>query len=671
MDDTYISQDDRTWRRRASDWLRLKMEGLGHTPENARRQVNTLLGGEGSSLPLGIGLADFTPAGLLFASQEGGLAAGEGAARMRDGDIIGGLLGLGSGALSLAAAPIGKPAKAGAERVAEVARAKRRVGTTGQYVGAPPGVDSPAALGALVKKYNDTMEAGLPGRAFYTDSSADVWARSGHDVPLADQFTQNLALLSRSNNVGGNTSMSVKGHVQGVTGDEIRTGRFPSRDSPPLREMYGSGGANYLGHKREPFAEQLSVSWAPERVGRGVNDMHEAEIIGYPTGNFSSATQHAFADELRARAIERANRNALGGVSDWNTGSAQAAAWTGNKIRRGEVAPGDAAKTYATYMPLHEANATYEAVSSPVTGHLAGLLDAPWEKRLEYTLDPRGSWATSPSGRDIGYTAAKLLPGETSLATGRFRDTANPAHVARPIIGTETLADDTRAMTAGSKRALSAVEAARAYFDGQEAGAWHKIMPARGAGDYTGAYLDFGRQLTRQDMEQVAPLFEKRGYYLASAPHGLTVIGNDSTAMGKALAEEIRQVLKANKKEFGATKAEFGRVESDYIDYADAWKSKAPGSVTAEMLKRLDAAGPTAAALEASPAYRSTVLARNARDADAAKAGMGVAREDLIRAREIFARDGWEGLRRAAAAGTVPAVLLTAGVFGGEGRSAD
>jgi hypothetical protein len=545
------------------------------------------------------------------------------------------------------------------DRGAEVTRASRTNKKTGQYVGAPPGIDSPQALGALVNDYVKGMEQGLPGRNFYTDSSKDIWDRTGHNMTEADLLAQNIAILSRANNVGGNTSMSAKAHIQAATGDPIKTGRFPSKDSPPLQAMYDAGQAEYLGHKRDPFATQLGVAYAPERIGRGVNDMHEAELMGYPTGKVAGATQHSFMDEIRARAIDKANQTNLGGFNDWGTGNAQAAAWSGNKIRRGDISAGDAAKSYADYLPLHEANATYESVSSPVTGHLQGLLDAPFEERLKYTFDPSGSWDTSASGRDIGYTVSGLLPGESSYTVGRFKDSANPAFVARPVIGTETTAAGERAMTPGSEGALNAVEASRAYFDAQEAAAWHKLMPAKNADAYTGVTIDFGRDFTKADMEKVAPLFESKGYYIASAPDGVTVMTNSNTPVGKDFSNDIRQILKNNKNIFSNTKTDFGALKSKYIDYGDAWSSGVPGSVTKELLKYIDAAPVTGSKLEGSQLYRDTVKARTARDLTAEEAGLGKVREDMVRAREIFAKDGWAGLRKAAEAGIVPAVFLS------------
>jgi len=548
--------------------------------------------------------------------------------------------------------------KASTAREAEVTRANRRSSTSGQYVGAPPGVDSPQKLGAMVNDYLKGMLEGLPGRSFYTESSKDIFARTGQNVNESDLLAQNIATLSRANNVGGNTSMSAKAHIQAATGDPIRTGRFPSKDSPPLQEMYNASMAEYLGHKRDPFATQLGVEYAPERIGRGVNDMHEAELMGYPSGKVGGATQHAFMDEVRSRAIAKANEMKLGGFSDWNTGNAQAAAWTGNKIRRGDLSPGDAAKSYATYFPLHEANATYEAVSSPVTNHLQGLLNAPFDARLKYTNDPLGTWNTSASGRDIGYTAAGMLPGETAQTVGRFKESANPAFVARPVVGTETTAEGHRVMTPGSAKAMTAVEAARAYFDAQEAGAWHKLMPAKSADNYSGASIDFGKPFTQTDMEKIAPLFEKKGYYLASAPGGITVMSNESTPAGKKFADDVRSILKGNKETFKDAKIDFGALKSDYIDYGDAYKSGVPGAVTNELIKHMEAAPKTAGMLEGNQLYRNTVLKRNERDAAAAKSGFGVSRADVMRAREIFAKHGWQGLKEAAKAGTVPAVFM-------------
>lgn len=539
--------------------------------------------------------------------------------------------------------------KKGAAAAAEVTRAKRRVGTTGQYVGAPPGIDSPQKYSALIDDYVKNVEKGLPGKEFYNESSADVLARTAGDTKLADQFVENLAVLSRSNNVGGNTTMSAKGHVQAMTGDPIHTGRFPSRDVPPLREIYQEG-TGYLGHKRSPFAEQLSVAWAPERIGRGVNDMHELESMGYPANANPSGTVHDFMDEVRAKAIERLNERGVGGITDWNTGTAQAANWTANKIRRGEVSPGDAAKTYATYLPRLEANATYEAIPGAGTGHLAGLLDAPFETKLRFTNDPAGSWLT-PYGNDVLYAAQGLLPGKTASGIGRFRDEVNPANIARPVIGREVI-DKSEALTPGSKRALDATEAFRAYMDVQNAGAWHELLKAKNASQYKGAALNFGA-MDADTMNKLAPAFESKNYWLASAPGGVSILANSKTKQGEDFSAELRKTLK----ELGMKPQVFmGKADSNAISMFEL-PNVGTSPITRGLLSEVAKSPTTMKAME-SQAVRDAVLARNARDLKAQSEGLGVARPDVLRAREIFAKDGWAGLKAAAEKGIVPVAVL-------------
>lgn len=549
-----------------------------------------------------------------------------------------------------------------AEKSADVTRAKRRVGTTGQYVGAPPGVDSPQKFSAIVENYTRNVERGLPGREFYNDSSADILKRVAGDTDLADSLAENIAILSRSNNVAGNTNMSVKGHIQAMTGEPVRTGRFPSRDSPAVASAY-RGGAGYAGHKRDPFSDQLAVAWDPKRVGRGVNDMHEAESMGYPavetvnpkTGKVTrkfvvnTPQQHAFMDEVRARAIDRLNSRAVGGHTDWNTGTAQAANWTGNKINRGEVTLGDAAKDYAYYLPRFEANATFEAVPGIGTGHLQGLLDANYATRDAFTKQM--NWQT-PYGNDVLYAAQGFLPGSTREGVGRFRNEVNPANVSKPVVAIDALDDGSQAVAGYSRRALDATEGARAYFDVQNAGEWHKVVKAGNADQYTGAALTFPK-MDEQTMMEVANLFEPHGYWVATAPEGVTILAHEGTKMGKDFAADVRGILKAAKMN---PEVYMGKAETGYVPMFEAGGS-GPSPITNNLLNMMDANPSVRDALEKS-SVREQVLARNARDVGAEASGMGVARQDVLLAREIFAKDGWAGLREAAKKGIVPVAVL-------------
>lgn len=539
------------------------------------------------------------------------------------------------------------------------ARSKVRVGTNGQYVGAPPGVDSPQKFGALVADYQKAMMEGFQGRNFYNDSSAEIWARTGHNVTEADRLAQNLSALSRSNQVGGNTTMSVNGAIQAATGSPIRTGKFPSVDSKVIEQIYSPEEVASMGFKRDPFVQQLSVAWNPGAVGRGVNDIHEARLMGYPTGKVGGETQHAFMDDVRSRAINLANEKQLGGISDWTTGTAQAGTWTGSKIRQGKLKPEDAAKSYADYFPLHEWNATYEGVSSPLVPHMRGLLDAPWEVQYAYTHHPSGSWDTSAAGRDILHTETGFLPGPTVKdVAGRFEGGSKPGLIGRPlgetkrdVIGTKIDPKTGKTVNISgepyaaqsTKDSLTAIEAYRAFNDGQAAGAGHKIFPSSEP-NYTGARVDFGRALTGEEMKKLAPAFEARGYDIATDPNGLTVMSlSDKAAKGGDMSKEIRSILKGNS-EFKGAKAVFGRLETVYADFAKEW-GQGNGAATAKLFSYLDQAPRTSSLLNASIPARDAAVARTMRDLEFSQMGYGTPYDKLLYARQLIAEGGLDKLR--------------------------
>lgn len=538
----------------------------------------------------------------------------------------------------------------------DVALSKIRVGTTGQYVGLPEGIDTPAKYRGLVKRYANAMLEGLQGRNWYDDVSKMIWRRSGENVRIADMMSDNYAVLSQSNKVGGNASMSIREHVKGMTGDPLGYGRFPAQQSE-LEQIYRKGSGGYKGHKREPFAEQMAVEWAPERVGRGVNDMHEMELMGY--SNFTgSATRHAAMDRVRADAIEYANRVKLGGFDDWNTGNAQAAAWTANKIRRGDINPKDAAKHYGDYVDEFLANATHEATPGAVTGHLKGIVDAPFAVRQRFFNDPRSSWTNPRTGGDILYEEQGLMPAPTASTVGRYKDEVNPAFVARPAIATDV---NTGELFPGTKNAINATEAFRAYADVQGAGAAHAFGRAPKAEMRSGAWLPMS-ETTPESVMKIASEFEPKKYFTASNPQGITIMPTwENPLRGKELTADVGSILKGPNLRPMGLKPQWGNLWSTYIDYEPQW-ALGKGAVTKQMLEEVSKSPTAMAAMESSTKLPSYLLARNARDVEAAASGMGVAREDVLRAREIFANapagQRFEALRKAAEQGIVPGVML-------------
>lgn len=115
-----------TWRERAASGLQdVLMSRFGMSAYDAMKMAQKITGG-GQGAVAGMGLLDVTPVGLAFGAQEGGLQAGEGAARAAGGDVMGGLLGMGAGALAVA--PVAK-----VSRKAVTVRDPQRISYPGIY----------------------------------------------------------------------------------------------------------------------------------------------------------------------------------------------------------------------------------------------------------------------------------------------------------------------------------------------------------------------------------------------------------------------------------------------------------------------------------------------------------------------------------------------------------
>lgn len=103
-----ISNYEPTWRESTATSLQsILMDRFGMSAYDAMKMAQRFTGG-GQGAVGGMGLLDATPVGLAFGAQEGGTAAGQGAAMVEQGNALQGLLGMAAGGLSLAGAPVAK-----------------------------------------------------------------------------------------------------------------------------------------------------------------------------------------------------------------------------------------------------------------------------------------------------------------------------------------------------------------------------------------------------------------------------------------------------------------------------------------------------------------------------------------------------------------------------------
>lgn len=278
-----------------------------------------------------------------------------------------------------------------------VQRKSRRItkakASAGKIPGAPIGVVTPADEARRRASYRNTMEAGRAGANWYDESGKAILENVGDDAAKARRAAEVFSITSSGTGVGPNTGFAVKGMNQASFGDPVVTGRFPTAMGGQIDDLY-LGDTAVTGKKRTPFADQLAIGggfYDPSVTGqgnRGVHDIWDAEAWGY-TDETGRPLRRAFTDaehDWMDRQMNMVLKN-YGNDPDilGLPGRGQAATWTGAKIQAGDINPEDAAYSYADDIARHYAQGSREAVPGSNTGHMQGLLSAPFEQRKEYT----------------------------------------------------------------------------------------------------------------------------------------------------------------------------------------------------------------------------------------------------------------------------------------------
>jgi len=539
---------------------------------------------------------------------------------------------------------------------APVAAGGRRKG--GQYVGAPPGIDTPGALAGLQRGYEKTVDIGAGGANWYHDASKFI-ADNTNNPHKAQQFADVLAVTSAGTGVDPNMGFALKGINQNVAGMPVKTGRFPQNMSKHIENIL-SDDKSKLGLKREPFADNLSVEWAPERGTRPVHDIWDGRAWGWkgkdgkPYDGGFSEPQHAFMDRQAMKADKRMNKKGTGGRTDWNPLRSQAAAWTGEKIKAGDINPEDAAKHFGSYNDKYTAYGTHEQVPGAGTGQLEGIVRQPVEQREAYSNDPRSSWQDE-KGRDILYGDAGVVTRPSAPATGVYTPEGtgvtefNPMTVARPMVGREGDAGN-RSLGSWDTEILNSTEALRAFVDAQNAGAWHKPISDNSAGRMNSLTMDMGKQPSPEVVKELSALADSLGFFASDTGSGVNFINDAFSKQGKGrsgtdLGKDLKKGLRAELEQISGVTPQRATTESGFLNYEDEWQTPNQGAATTKLFQTLDQNPALATKLD-TPAMRQKALNNLQRDAEYSRQYGLPLREDIQRVRKVLGEEGLEGLRR-------------------------
>ena len=314
------------------------------------------------------------------------------------------------------------------------------------YVGGPREVQSPEDLIKQRNQFDANVRQDPRGADWY-DRYRDAVRTVTGDNPkdnlwMANQEAQWSAGVSPESELG----FALKENNASLMGMPVKSAR-PAQHEAHLAAIAANDPSLYqLGAKTGEYARKINPDQPIPPGATGVNDFRYAREWGYtePGGeaqrNALTAAQHGFMDYETALAIDRANQENLGNISNWTGEKIQAAPWVRQKANdildqrpnlikkytdKGidpetartmayEDAYDIAKNTIADYFPKHTAFATYEAQPGAGTGHLPGSINATQEEKEVFAADPRSTWANAPGARDAIYGGLRL--GDTGVA---------------------------------------------------------------------------------------------------------------------------------------------------------------------------------------------------------------------------------------------------------------
>jgi hypothetical protein len=578
------------------------------------------------------------------------------------------------------------------EQALEVARSERHIipQTDGGFVGAPTSVQTRADIDTMRSNYDELVEGGMAGAPWYQRTHDAVKEIAGPDPARQHLLAQELGITSPQSTPDTNLGFTLGMHnayEAGNPAEIARTGAI-ARNYNAARD---AGVDPKQGKKTGPFAGHVDPT--VENPTTPANDIWQARSFGYK-GSMTNAKnnkkanasdlfsraltpqEHSFLDAEGLLAMDRANQKALGGRTNWNVGEIQAAPWVRNKasglMERYGMSESDAlaeaSKTYADSLDKYAAHATYEMTPGSLTGHHTDLIGSP--ERIDFSADPRAQW-TNEEGRDIMYDAMGMYQRPTLDATGVYQPPEgalemNPAHVARPMVGFTGKSGE-RTVDPNSRGMMNIAEANRAYFSGQNAGAWSKPIAKQKPARSNALMFDTEGPMTPEQIESLQSMTGRHYNMPNVVDYGsaaaATNFGGDVNA--KKLAKDLTTgELDYELGQFvpGATNANRAFLDSGYLGFEDAWSSGQPGAVTEQLFKYMDEANAPRAVenLGSDPAMRAKVsdLYDQSVEREAMTFGDSPANPLLQNARRIFAEGGYPALLDAVKKGLVPAAAL-------------
>ena len=476
------------------------------------------------------------------------------------------------GGSKLSVNPIGAAGDMAVSAAGKLA-ARARVGTTGQYIGAPPGVTTPQKLGALRKRLTSLAKEGAEGRMWYERSSAQILDAVNGDVDEADKIIQAIAVTSPGTPVKNNLDFALQAYSQWKAGEPIRTGRFPTAMSKKLEQIFE--GDQWAGRKTDDFYNNLMIHIDPSRTGPVTGDIWMLRAFGFTKPNeMPSPRQYEFITQetqqiaqqlgwephqvqaaiwvtMKGRAENPAVKKATEALSEkkgWikfvtneRTGKRERVVidqqnhmknWLNHAMRHNLTdADIDRAKfDYADALADNRGQISWESIPGQTSSHMPEMFTAPYEQQAEYHVALSKAFLDENGDDIIAKRLGVLSPGDFE-APGFFEGKVSPSTQTIALMPRQFKSVGTGEVEQSAQDLISAYAAVRGILMKQDGVGWHRPFYKAKKRDENGIMLRIGRPFSEAETKRLgdilADLAGHGEYNPVAAEDGVRLINFD------------------------------------------------------------------------------------------------------------------------------------------------
>lgn len=399
---------------------------------------------------------------------------------------------------------------------------RTRVGTTGQYIGAPEGVTSPQALGALRRKILGLTEEGEVGRFWYEQSAQALLDVTGGDKAEADLLAQAIAITSPGTPVSTNMVYAVQAYSQHKAGRPINTGRFTQSMNKKLEALFS--GEEWSGRKTNSFYSNIIGFIDPTKEQAVTTDLWMMKAFGFNTES-PSPKQYDFVE----REVER-----IADQLGWEPRQVQAAIWVAKKSQDEGTSPEVSKYDYSDALKENLGQISWESIPGATTNHMPEIQDATYEQLQEYHVAVSKAFLDEDGNDIIAKELGLLTPGNFE-APGYFEQNVNPGTQTEAVLVKKYRAqkDEITALEPSNQELAEAYSAVVGILLKQDGVGYHKPFYKKNIAkkDLNGFEINIGRPLSQQETVAVAEAIAQESgnteYNPIASPRGARIINFD------------------------------------------------------------------------------------------------------------------------------------------------